>query len=214
METPLRIARNRIVGGDLALDFLNTLTGPPDGPPDGDALLGYEDLVLWARHVGELDDREAAALIEAGRGDPTGAAATFDRALAVRSNLHAVFSAVAHGEDAPASGLAALRDAETTALEHARLVPDGQHLAWSWGHELGLARPLWPVVHAAVELVIGARLGRVKQCGGCRYLFVDASKNNSRRWCAMEDCGTAAKSKTFVARRRARAADARPTPGH
>jgi predicted RNA-binding Zn ribbon-like protein len=211
METPLQIARNRIVGGDLALDFVNTLTGPPAGPPDDDALLAYDDLVLWARHVGQLDDRDSAALIEVGRRIPTDAAATFDRALAIRSDLHAVFWAVAHGEHAPASGLAALRTAETMALERARLVPDGEHLAWSWDHEHGLARPLWPVIHAAVELLTGGRLGRVKQCGGCRYLFVDASKNNSRRWCAMEDCGTAEKSKRFVARRRARAADARPT---
>jgi predicted RNA-binding Zn ribbon-like protein len=204
METPLHIARNRIVGGDVALDFINTQTGPPNGPPDGDALLGYDDLILWARHVGELGDSEASALIHLGRRDPRAAAAVFDRAREVRSTLHAVFSASAHGETPRAAALAALRDAETEALEHATLAFRGDHLEWSWNEDRGLARPLWPIVHAAVELVTGARLERVKQCGGCRYLFVDASKNNSRRWCAMEDCGTAAKSKTFVARRRAR----------
>ena len=211
METPTHIARNRIVGGDLALDFLNTQDGPPDGPADNDALLEYDDLVLWARHVGGLEDAEAAALIDLGRGSPDQARAMLDRALAVRSDLHALFSASAHGQPPPSAALEALRDVETEALEHARLVSHGEHMTWSWDDDRELGRPLWPVVHAAVELLTGDRLGRVKACGGCSYLFVDASKNGSRRWCAMEDCGTAAKSRTFVARRRERAAQAPPT---
>jgi predicted RNA-binding Zn ribbon-like protein len=208
METPTHIARNRIVGGDLALDFLNTLDGPPDGPVESDALMAYDDLVLWVRHVGELDDREATELIAAGRRDPVGAAAVLDRATALRSGLYAVFSSAARGAAPSSAGLSALRDAEADALAHAQLVPDGEHLAWSWDFDRDLARPLRPIAHAAIELLTGARLERVKACGGCRYLFVDASKNGSRRWCAMEDCGTAAKSKTYVARRRARAAEA------
>lgn len=209
METPTHIARHRIVGGDLALDFLNTQDGPPDGPPENDALLEYDDLVIWARHVGELDDAEVASLIELGRRHPAQAKALLDRAVSVRADLYSLFSASAHRTPSPSAALDAIRDVEGEALEHARLVSRGEHMAWSWDDDRELGRPLWPVVHAAVELLTGDRLGRVKACGGCRYLFVDASKNGSRRWCAMEDCGTAAKSKTFVARRRERAAQAR-----
>src|SRR4051794_32786564 len=94
METPLQIARNRVVGGDLALDFLNTQNGPPDGPAVDDVLHDYEDLVLWARHVGELDDSDARRLLQAARRDPDQATAILERALVVRSNLHTLFSAV------------------------------------------------------------------------------------------------------------------------
>src|SRR5262245_38173396 len=209
METPTHIARHRIVGGDLALDFLNTLDGPPDGPVENDALLAYEDLVLWARYVGELGDRDATKLIATGRRDPGGAAAVLEQAKALRSDFYAVFASAAHGVAPSPAGLAAIRDAEAEALAHAQLIPDGELLSWSWDGDRELARPLRPIVHAAVELLTSDRLERVKACGGCRYLFVDASKNGSRRWCAMEDCGTEAKSKTYVARRRARAAEAR-----
>src|SRR5262245_10533295 len=113
METPTHIVRNRIVGGDLALDFLNTQDGPPDGPAEHDALLAYDDLALWARHVGELDDPTAATLIAEGQRNPAGAAAVLDRAHAIRSDLYAVFSAAARGVPPPSAGLAALRDAET-----------------------------------------------------------------------------------------------------
>ncbi|MEV1131134.1 CGNR zinc finger domain-containing protein [Agromyces sp. NPDC049794] len=42
---------------------------------------------------------------------------------------------------------------------------------------------------SAVELMTDPRLDRVKQCPGCGWLFVDTSKNRSRRWCSMEMCG-------------------------
>ncbi|WP_372443637.1 CGNR zinc finger domain-containing protein [Nucisporomicrobium flavum] len=64
--------------------------------------------------------------------------------------------------------------------------------------------PLRPVVHAAVQLLTTGALDRIKRCGGCRFLFSDESKNRSRRWCSMDDCGTAEKSRRYVAVRRAR----------
>ncbi len=48
---------------------------------------------------------------------------------------------------------------------------------------------------------------RVKACRGtdCGWVFVDASRNSSRRWCEMASCGNRAKTATFRARRRAAA---------
>jgi predicted RNA-binding Zn ribbon-like protein len=46
---------------------------------------------------------------------------------------------------------------------------------------------------------------RVKACRGddCRWVFVDRSRNCSRRWCAMAECGNRAKSAAFRSRHRA-----------
>ncbi|HWT23248.1 MAG TPA: CGNR zinc finger domain-containing protein, partial [Solirubrobacteraceae bacterium] len=67
-----------------------------------------------------------------------------------------------------------------------------------------LRSPLWPVAVAAVDLLRDPeRLARLKQCGHCRWLFLDASRNRSRRWCSMEHCGTAAKIDARRARGRA-----------
>jgi predicted RNA-binding Zn ribbon-like protein len=63
---------------------------------------------------------------------------------------------------------------------------------------------LWPVAYAATELLTSGPLGRVKNCAGCNWLFVDESKNRSRRWCSMEECGTHAKMRRYVARRAAK----------
>jgi predicted RNA-binding Zn ribbon-like protein len=67
-----------------------------------------------------------------------------------------------------------------------------------------LESPLWPVAHATYALLTSSRAGRIKRCAGCPWLFLDQSKNGSRRWCSMEICGTNEKMRLYVSRRAAR----------
>jgi predicted RNA-binding Zn ribbon-like protein len=203
METVNDVGRMRIVGGDLALDFVNTRSGPPDGPPDDDVLHRYEDVVAWARHVGVVTEPEAARLRRRAGADSAGAQAMFRRALRVRDYLDELFRTVAADGQPSAQTLARLRDDTAEALAHARLdLQDGRY-RWLWTDHRDLGRPLWPIVHGAAELLTAGPLGRIKTCAGCRFVFVDESKNRSRRWCSMEDCGTADKIRRYVARRAA-----------
>jgi predicted RNA-binding Zn ribbon-like protein len=43
---------------------------------------------------------------------------------------------------------------------------------------------------------------RLKACRGddCRWVFIDGSRNSSRRWCAMAECGNRAKVAAYRAR--------------
>ncbi|MEV1157115.1 ABATE domain-containing protein [Micromonospora chokoriensis] len=204
METLAGVTRMRLVGGNLALDFLNTRTGPPVGPPDDDVLTGYPELVAWGVYAGALSEPEAKALRRRFRDDPGGAQAAFTRSLRIRDDLDEVFRAVAADRSPSTSVLARLRDDEADALGHARL-DRGRAFSWTWRDDQTLARPLRPVVHAAVQLLTTGALDRIKGCGGCRFLFLDESKNRSRRWCSMDDCGTSEKIRRYVAARRTRA---------
>ena len=204
METPEDVTRMRLVGGNLALDFVNTRSGPPTGAPDDDTLTSYPDLVAWGVYAGALTPAQAAALRRGARDDPGGAEAAFGQALRIRDDLDEVFRALATGRDPSASALARLRDDEADALRHARLERDHTYV-WTWRADDTLARPLRPVVHAAVALLTAGQLDRIKGCGGCRFLFYDESKNRSRRWCSMDDCGTAEKIRRYVTARRSRA---------
>jgi predicted RNA-binding Zn ribbon-like protein len=94
-----------------------------------------------------------------------------------------------------------LRDHELDALGAAELEVGENGYTWSWRRDRSLLRPVRPAVHAAVQLLASDQLGRVKGCGRCRFLFVDESRNGSRRWCSMKDCGTAEKIRRYVARR-------------
>ncbi|MEV6302556.1 ABATE domain-containing protein [Actinoplanes sp. NPDC051861] len=192
META-DVTRMRLVGGNPALDFLNTRTGPDD-----DVLLGYPELVAWAVYAGVLTET-----LE--HDDPDGAQAVFTRALATRDYLDEIFRPLAAGADPSPAALTRLRDDEADALAHASL-ERGSAFVWSWREDRSLARPLRPVIHAAVGLLTAGALERIKGCGGCGFLFHDESKNRSRRWCSMEDCGTDAKMRRYVVARRARSA--------
>ena len=70
--------------------------------------------------------------------------------------------------------------------------------------------PVHRLALAATDLLAdAAELARLHVCAGCCWLFLDHSRGATRRWCSMADCGTEAKKRRYVARRRA----ARLTPG-
>jgi predicted RNA-binding Zn ribbon-like protein len=203
METLADVTRMRLVGGSLALDFVNSRSGPASGPPDDDALTGYADVLAWGRYAGSLSDAETMALRRLGREDPEGAEAAFRRCLRIRDCLDEVFRDIATGGSPRRQVLAELRDHELDALGAAELEA-GDAYAWSWRRDRTLLRPVRPVVHTAVELLTAGQLDRIKGCGMCRFLFLDESRNRSRRWCSMEDCGTTEKIRRYVARRAGR----------
>jgi predicted RNA-binding Zn ribbon-like protein len=205
METPEHISSLRLIGGNLALDFTNTAEGTPEGEIEQEHLLGYEDLVFWGHRLGFLSGEDGERLLRKGRERPAEAEAVFARALAFRAHLYELFRAVAEGDNPPPESVEALRRFESEAISHAKLAPSGgDEFAWKWALEDDLAGVLWPVAHSATELLVSGPLGRVKGCAGCNWLFVDESKNKSRRWCSMEECGTHAKMRRYVARRAAK----------
>jgi predicted RNA-binding Zn ribbon-like protein len=189
-------------GGDLALDFANTLGGLREGPWDDEWLHSYDDLTGWANHAGAVDAANATALRRRAAERPRAAAAAFRRAIALREHLYAVMAAIAAGDDPPPGELVALRAAHRDALASADLVRRGDRLDWAFAGD-DLDRPLRTVATAAVDLLRSERLGRLKQCRNCRWVFLDTSKNASRRWCSMAHCGTGAKVAATRRRRQA-----------
>lgn len=140
METLAGVTRMRLVGGNLALDFINTRSGPPVGSPDDDVLTGYPELVDWAVYAGALTEPEAKALHRLSRDDPDGAHAALARALRSRDDLDEVFRAVAAGQSPSTSVLDRLRDDEADALGHARL-DRGTTFGWTWRDDRTHHRP-------------------------------------------------------------------------
>jgi predicted RNA-binding Zn ribbon-like protein len=196
-------------GGHLALDFVNTLGGLRDEPPspDDELIDSYEDVVVWCVRLGVISEADGETLLRAAGADEKGARLAHTRAKALRELVYAIFRPIADGAEAPEHLLDELRDAERNALASAHLAPvgaDAPHgaMRWTWPPPRELADPLRPITHAAVELLTTGPLGHLKICGNCRWLFLDQSRNHSRRWCSMEECGTQMKQRRFVERRR------------
>jgi predicted RNA-binding Zn ribbon-like protein len=194
-------------GGHLALDFVNTVGGLRDEPPSAadELLVSYEDLLVWCVRLDVISDAEAGKLSGAAARDEKGARRALRRAHELRELLYATFRPVADGAEPPPELLDKLRDADRDALAQARLAPanDGAGaMRWTWPAPRELTDPLRPITHAAVELLTNGPLEHMKTCGCCRWLFVDQSRNHSRRWCSMQECGTQMKQRRFVERRR------------
>jgi predicted RNA-binding Zn ribbon-like protein len=198
-------------GGVLCLDFVNTLAWRLTDHPV-EYLLSYEDLLTWERQADLLAPDETKALSGRATTDLEDARAMLSRALALREAIYGVFSAAIAGKPQDEGALSALNRELSGALSRLRVVPaEGGSYIWAWdrgGEEGGgppLERPLWPVARSAAELLTSSKLGRVKVCAGvgCGWMFLDESRNASRRWCDSRDCGNRERVRKHLARKRA-----------
>ena len=217
-EAPVRW---KLVAGAPSLDFVNTVGGrvsDPEAKCGGgvrvvrESLDSYDDLLRWADFASLVTGPELDRLRELAAEDPRRAAAVHARAVAFREALYRMGAAVAHGRQATACDTSwldqewhAARDAQRVSI---RGGAKAGRVTVAWQEEPRLDRLLWPLALDAVELFAGesggARLDRLKQCPGedCGWLFLDTSRNGSRQWCDMRDCGNLAKVRRFRQRLR------------
>jgi predicted RNA-binding Zn ribbon-like protein len=197
-----------LLGGWLCLDFVNTVD-PRQGAHPHDFLANYADLVLWGHHVGILTKKGKQNLLQANTPHSDEASRIFERAIVLREAMYRVFSAIARTTAPERADLDSLQQAFAEAMQHASLVPTPEGFACEWfSDESALDCLLWPLASSAVELLTSAKVRRVKECpgvGDCGWLFLDTSKNGSRVWCSMEDCGSRAKMRRQYTRKRATA---------
>ena len=196
----------RLLGGALCLDFVNSIENRAGHPPE-DFLTSYPDLVRWGRHAGLISATNATRLISRAAADEPAALEALHQALALRAALHGLFLAIGTRCEPDKADLEQLQRVYADALSGATLVPDDERFAWDWqSAEQRLDQLLWPVARSAVELLTTGDPRRIKVCEnpyGCGWLFYDASKNGSRRWCSMEGCGSQVKMRRQYAKRRA-----------
>lgn len=166
----------KFLGGHPALDFINTVGGRTHASVhrytiDRERLESVRDLDAWL----------AQAKLR-GRTD-------LDRAIELREALYRIFVA-AVGQRRPETKDVAILNG---ALAGQRLTFQGPTASFTADD------PLTQIARAAAELLTSPEISRVRVCGGesCGWLFLDTSRNRSRQWCDMSDCGNVAKVRRF-----------------
>ena len=195
----------RLVGGRLCLDFVNTVDCHGCERPK-EYLADYAALVVWARHAGLLPEGAADRLLTAAARRPDQAAAALDQAKQLRSALYRIFTEAAGGLAVPSEAIATLNRALAAIADGAEIARTPAGFGWSWrGEASQLEQLLGPLAWSAAELLTSADLALVRECEGerCSWLFLDTSRNRTRRWCSMIDCGNRAKARRYYAQRRA-----------
>jgi predicted RNA-binding Zn ribbon-like protein len=211
---PASAADMRLIGGRLCLDFINTVDGRKSDSPRresssinrpvlGDKLGEYSDLVEWSRHSGIVTAIEAGRLIKASKRNVAEARDVFDRAIALREALYRIFKATMTDRRPQKVDLQIVNQELLRARAHERLAHVADGFTWEWvDEEAALDRMLWSIAHSGAELLTTGDLSRLRECGGeeCGWLFEDTSRNRSRQWCHMQDCGNLAKVRRFRSR--------------
>jgi len=191
--------------GWLCLDFANTVDWHASNNPV-ESLSTYVDLVEWSADKGMISGDAKDLLLRKGEEKPIEAQAVLEKAREVREDIYRILSDTAHGRSMKITDLKGFNKALAGALPHLRLAPSDGGFRWDWDSRSDkLDSVIWPVVKSAVDLMTSEAVERVGQCAdekGCGWLFWDSSRNRSRRWCDMKDCGNRAKVRRFYAKKK------------
>jgi predicted RNA-binding Zn ribbon-like protein len=176
------------VGGRLCLSFVNTLWWRRSADPI-EQLHTYPDVVAAVARAGWLPDPGAVDALAARR--PAQASGAFRAAVELREDLAQVCASVAAGqtpETSQTAPIAALAAQGLAALQLAAGMPGAYTLHWT---RATLELPAQQVAVSAILLLTSPDIRRLKQCQGptCGWVFLDDSRNQSRRWCDSRECG-------------------------
>lgn len=188
---------------DLCLEFANTLSWR--GSDSQESLHGFGDLLGWCVTEEALPERIAEKMRAWSTAHATQAADVLTEAIAVRENIYRVFHAVASGQPPSEDVVRALN----SSLKRAPLRTSVERSSGGFGWrveapEASATTLLAPVLWSAGDLIVGPQLRRVRECSNerCLWLFLDDSKNGSRRWCSMKFCGNRAKAQRHYLRQK------------
>jgi predicted RNA-binding Zn ribbon-like protein len=190
-----------LVGGDAALDFVNTVTGRDESPRDW--LDSYARLLEWAALVKLFPRNVVQRLAKQAKENPAAAAGALKRAKALREHLFSLLTDMTRSRTPSKDALALLREHWLAGVNTLELRFKDGRIVREFGPEVDLDSITRMVAYRIVEYVLTSPPERLRLCQGpnCSWLFMDSSKSGRRRWCDMAVCGNAAKSRRFYAAR-------------
>jgi predicted RNA-binding Zn ribbon-like protein len=201
------------LGGALCLDFANSVDSWFTQPLP-ERLGSFADWLSWSTAARSLPENELRAIERRAAQDVPAARRALERARGARAALHGVLTARLQRHAPSRQDVTTLNACIAAARDQRRLVYSNGAFAHAWqGEPADPERLLWPVMLDAEALLLdNDALQRLSQCpaASCGWLFLDTSRNHSRRWCSMRTCGNVAKAQRHYARiKRARHAKER-----
>jgi len=207
------IAASKLVGSRLCLRFVNTVGGRKEAEAKGtdsyairdERLNDYFDLLAWGLRVGSLSEAEARRFLREAIRSPADANVIWKRAIALREAIYRISRTVVRGKPPQQADLEVLNQEVRVAQSRRTVNAKKRGFVWEWNDTKPvLDRILWAISVSAAEMLTTSDLTRLRQCPGedCGWLFDDTTRNRSRQWCDMKDCGNIAKVRRFRSRSR------------
>ena len=194
----------KLVGGRLCLDFVNTLDWRGTDHPQ-EFLNSYNDLILWCRHVGICTHQESKHMCQFADRSANDAKMVLNRAVKLRETIYRLFSAKIDKKDPANADLVVFNKNLARSMRESKITKLRDGYTWDInGNKMNLDWILNPIIRSAADVLVSNELNKVKACAdlACGWLFMDVSRNQSRRWCDMKDCGNRAKASRFYNKKR------------
>ncbi len=195
-------------GNWLCLDFTHTLQDRFNSQRN-ELLHSYSDLLAWGLYMNILKEDEAQQLLHIAEQHPQAASRSLNDAVSLREAIYRIFYTIVEEARPEQDDMDLLNTQLARAMSHACIVEEREenHFRWDWSaasDDEKLERICWLVGRSAADLLTSDKLQSVRACAAedCRWLFLDISKNHSRRWCDMETCGNQAKARRHYSRRK------------
>jgi predicted RNA-binding Zn ribbon-like protein len=186
----------KLIGEEICFDFVNTISWP-ETEREHDWLHSAENFIKWASSTGIINKRQALKMQS-----QSNAALNqqMKEVFSIRKELYLILTAFAFEKKTDASVIRKL-DILFHKIVKTRHIDTG-NCEWVWDEPATLPEVLNPVIWNAVYVITELDHSRIKHCDTCNWLFYDKTKNKSRRWCDMDDCGSRDKALRYYHRKK------------
>lgn len=186
-----------LVGGEISIDFINTVHRY-DKEEEADELKDYKILLDWLLLSETINTDQYKKFKSAAKNNPEKAEHALKKAQEIRRALFKVLLSHAHKDKVDQKNLDILGEFWKEAHAHATFISKNEGGSWKFEiDKTDLMSVIYPIIDNAVILLQSKDVGKIRLCesSNCTWLFLDRSKNHSRRWCQMEICGNREKAK-------------------
>lgn len=192
-----------VKSGDPALDFANSKIMDVRTEPYLDLFTNYENVVHWCRHLHIVEDDEVEKLFQLARQNPDTKQSALNKFIALRDASYGLMTAFARQQESTPENIETLNQILNETIRSRILVSTPEGITWTWKtRKDSLDWMAGPLAFSIAELLTSENAKRIRECGGCYWLFLDTSRNGMRRWCNMKTCGNRAKAHRHYERRK------------
>lgn len=191
----------RLVGGRLALDFVNTMSRQ--------ASVSWERLILFLQAAQIVTPERGAQLLSLPQSDPQAAELLLRKAQRLGAALHKAFTAMLRKQKMIPEWIEPVNEILRITEGHDELVaPNGAWKIEFVAREGGLDWLLAAVARSGAEIIAEGAQARLRLCANshCGLFFYDLSRTHRRRWCSMAVCGNRSKVAAFARKHASRRA--------
>ncbi|MBC9794689.1 CGNR zinc finger domain-containing protein [Sinomicrobium weinanense] len=192
----------KVIGGNLCFDFVNTISWRDTDLPH-EWLDSLDNLLIWTQLVKVFDEDQVKKLKTEILNMPNGEEKYLTDLIELRELLNRIFVAIIDAKSPSEKDLKIFNQHVSNAYTKNMIVENKLKFHLEISEKVDLSQRLTDkIVLSAVEVLTQVKLKRIKKCFSCHWLYEDVSRNNSRRWCVMEDCGNRYKVNQFNKRRK------------